>query len=177
MGDLDLLFLNRSRSLFDPHAGLYPSSEVVKNIKHIHFWIASFIIYYAIFSAMKFLASFLTIAIVMVSNINVGNIRTGESYGTNFRSSIITDIIDQLDANYNLAFVTTAPDTHVVDEVRSVHSALFTGSILDYDDFTRNTNQQFHQVHLQDNIPTLYIILQPTNKDLNELLDLLDEIK
>ena len=90
--------------------------------------------------------------------------------------SLITDLVDESKVNYNIVFVTTEPDLDIVHEVRSRANGMFTSSVFNYDNVRRSMIKKLNIIHMKENIPSLYIILQPKNRNEVQLKKVLKKI-
>ena len=107
------------------------------------------------------LVIFLMIVVTsVVQNANVGKIKPDKAQ-EDMRVSLINDFVEELQVTYHIAFISTPLDLGIIHHVTVANNNIFTNSILDYDHFSRTMVKKLQQLHLQGNIPTLYVILHP----------------
>lgn len=127
---------------------------------------------------MMLLGSFITIFMIMVDNVKSINTHVNNHSETaDIRAKLITDIVEELGTTYNFVFIATPEDVYVIHEVRPAHYGMFTSSLCNYDDVTSDTLKEMNQPRVKHNIPSLYTILHPDNRETWQLMWLVEHIK
>ena len=94
----------------------------------------------------------------------------------NLSIRLINNFMEQLQVHHSMALITTTADMDIMQRYSLLETKIFTSTFLSYDDLNETRIKEYKQIHLKDNIPNLYMILQPIEKlqvHLNYLLKLI----
>ena len=89
---------------------------------------------------------------------------------------LIADYMEEMKVKCNMLLITSQRDAQIIPSIIPPNNNLLTFSFITFNSVNEELMKRMKRVHMKDNIATPYIIIQPENKTVEDVIELMKEI-